>query len=270
MDSRRTKQLIVSIIFLVIFVAIGYGIYSFVTPNPTCFDGIKNGKEEGVDCGTIAGCAVCIPEILPLSVQWQKLLPAGTGEYDFVALINNPNTAYGASRIDYEISATGMAQPIRNFFYIAPGQTKYLIYPSIGADNLGDANLKIVQANWAGIKNLSSEKIDFIIQRKDYKIINTGGIYSQVEGIIVNDSDYDFNKVDVSVVLFDADNNVIGTAKTNIQTLPSKDSRYYKVFWPTVFSGDVSRVDVEATTNIFDNSNFLKTYGTEERFQKFY
>ncbi|KKR22366.1 MAG: hypothetical protein UT53_C0042G0007 [Candidatus Yanofskybacteria bacterium GW2011_GWD2_39_48] len=270
MDSRRTKQLIISAIFLLVFTVIGYGIYSFVTPNPTCFDGVKNGKEEGVDCGTIAGCAVCSPEVLPVSIQWQKLLSSGTSEYDFVALVNNPNTIYGASRIDYEISATGMTQPIKSFFYIAPGQTKYVIHPSIKGGGLTDVNLKITQADWLGIKNLSSENINLEIKKKDYTIINSGGIYSQVEGTVLNNSNFDLSKVDIGVLLFDEDDNVIAVGRTNILTLPSNNERYYKVFWPTQLDGDVSKVDVEATTNIFDNYNFLKIHGTEEQFQKLY
>ena len=63
---------------------------------------------------------------------------------------------------------------------------------------------------------------------------------------------------------------MIGVGKTNILTLQTRNERYYKVFWPTSLSGDVARVDVEATTNIFDNTNFLKTHGTDEQFQTFY
>jgi hypothetical protein len=270
MDSRRTKQLVISVIFLLIFVAIGYGIYSFVTPNPTCFDGIMNGKEEGVDCGTIAGCDVCAPEIFPINIQWQKVIPSGVGSYDFIALVNNPNTTYGASRIDYEISATGIAQPIKSFFYIAPGQTKYVIYPAIKSDSIVDVDFEITQAEWKGLQNLLSESINLAIRRKDYSIVNSAGIYSQVEGAIFNDSNFDFDKVEISVVLFDVNNSVMGVGKTNILTLQARNERYYKVFWPALLSGDVARVDVEAMTNIFDNANFLRTHGTDEQFQKFY
>ncbi|MDR3741010.1 MAG: hypothetical protein P4L40_18490 [Terracidiphilus sp.] len=28
-------------------------------PEPTCYDGVKNGLEFGVDCGQLAGCKAC-------------------------------------------------------------------------------------------------------------------------------------------------------------------------------------------------------------------
>ena len=31
-------------------------------PCVSCFDGIQNGDEEGVDCGGSGGCSECIPD----------------------------------------------------------------------------------------------------------------------------------------------------------------------------------------------------------------
>ena len=62
---------------------------------------------------------------------------------------------------------------------------------------------------------------------------------------------------------------VEGTNITNIETFASKTERSVKMTWPfsvpTIF-----QPIVEVGTNVFDNDNFLKRNGTQERFQQYY
>ena len=58
MSYKSRKQFFYGIIYLVIFGLIGAGIYFALTSKEaTCFDGIQNQNEEGVDCG--GSCNTC-------------------------------------------------------------------------------------------------------------------------------------------------------------------------------------------------------------------
>ena len=66
--SRRVKQVVYGILYLAILGGIVTGIYFLLLKQPaSCFDGIQNEGEAGIDCG--GPCAVvCIPStIQPLS-----------------------------------------------------------------------------------------------------------------------------------------------------------------------------------------------------------
>ena len=82
--------------------------------------------------------------------------------------------------------------------------------------------------------------------------------------------DKDFDKIDVAVILFDNTGKIVGVGKTDIRTFVAKSERGFNVAWPFALSRNVARQDVEASTNLFENSNFIKSYGSPEKFQKFY
>ncbi|MBI4120214.1 MAG: hypothetical protein HY454_01990 [Parcubacteria group bacterium] len=58
--------------------------------------------------------------------------------------------------------------------------------------------------------------------------------------------------------------------RTEIRTFLANTARGFEDSWYRPFGGQVNRVEVEAHTNIFENSNFLRQYQQPERFQQFY
>ena len=85
----------------------------------------------------------------------------------------------------------------------------------------------------------------------------------------MNSSDFDFDKVEVGVILFGDDNQIVAVNRTNIRTFLSRTERGFSVSWPTELPESV-RQDIEVLTNVFENANFIRNYGTQERFQKYY
>lgn len=272
MEKRVQKQLIVGAAFVLIVGAIGYGFfdYFFVT-EPTCFDKVQNGKEEGVDCGLLACGISCEPEIIPLKVQMQKLLKVREGDYDFVAQVYNPNSFFGASRVIYNLALNkndGTILEKDGSFFILPGQTRFIIVSGIRSDaSLTDTPINIREVNWQKLDKFESP--EFQVIRKNYMVLNKNGTFSELEAVILNNSDFDFDKVEAGIVLWDDGNNIVAVNRTDIRTFLSRTERYFKVSWPVELSA-VSRHDIEVLTNIFENSNFIKRYGTQERFQKYY
>ncbi|MBI2068487.1 MAG: hypothetical protein HYT67_00025 [Candidatus Yanofskybacteria bacterium] len=266
MEARAKKQLIIGAIFVLLIGGAVYGLADrFFIIEATCFDNIQNGKEEGVDCGTLACGIVCQEPVQPLQVSDEKLFRIGPGSYDFVAKLVNSNTSYGAPEIMYSIALPGEGTKT-GMTYILPGQTKYVVLTSLRtAGEVGSAGLRVNSVQWEKL-DMPSGEVNLINRRGNF---GNAEAESSYEGVVFNDSNYDFDKVEVSVILFDASNAVIGVNRTEIRTLLAKTERSFKVVWPFP-QPLVSRADVQISTNLFENSNFIKSYGTQERFQEFY
>lgn len=264
MEARQKKQLIIGIIFALIVGGISYSIVdSLFLVEATCFDEVQNGKEEGVDCGFLACGIACQEPVKPLEILSEKLFQIRPGDYDFVAHIYNPNTTYGGAGVSYILTTSAGTRSGNT--YILPGQTKYLVLTSIRSQGvLTEADLDIQSVQWEKLNVPSG--VNLINRRGNF---TTDGSESAYEGVVFNDSNYDFDSVEISVILFDTSNAVVGVNRTELRTLLSKTERSFKVSWPFPFPG-VARTEVQASTNLFENSNFIKSYGTQERFQEFY
>ena len=273
------KQLIIGLVFALVIGGIGYGIadYFFII-EPTCFDKVRNDLEEGVDCGLIACGMACEPAILPLNVMSQKLIEVRPGDYDFVAQINNPNSLFGSSRVGYQLNFGALQKT--GTFYISPGQTRFVIVPGIRAANpvegsaqgrvpvgVADVSINITEVEWQRVETF--EYISFPVQRKGYVVVDQNGIFSELEAVVLNGSDFDFDKVEVGVILFSAEGEIVAVNKTDIRTFLSRTERYFKVGWPVELP-EVNRQDVEVLTNVFENANFIRRHGAQEKFQKYY
>ena len=96
--SRFGKQLIYGVGYLVFFGVLGWGIYlgAFQAP-PSCFDGKRNGAEEGIDCG--GSCAhICLSgSFRPLRVGGTTRLlriPGAAERGTVMGELENPNPDY--------------------------------------------------------------------------------------------------------------------------------------------------------------------------------
>lgn len=271
-DSRLQKQLIVGLVFILFLLLFGYGVYVWIRVEPTCFDNIKNGKEDGVDCGLAACSKTCELTIIPLEIQSSKYLQTGIGDYDFVARVYNSNTTYGASSLDYSLSFTD-ANGVEllktdGSSYILPGQTKFLTAVSLKINGeVANVTMTINSVQWSKTQPFDSV-VNFMIRRQNFVPDINGN--SQFSAALFNGSNFDFDKVDVAIVLLDETENIVGVSKTDIRTFVSGTERGFQVQWPYSIDSNVVNIAIEATTNLFENSNFLKTYGTPEKFQKFY
>lgn len=272
MEPRLQKQLIAGLVAVLIFLLFGYGAYVWIRVEPTCFDNVKNGKEDGVDCGLAACGKTCEPAIIPLEIKSSQYLQTAIGDYDFVARIYNPNTVYGTADFNYSLSfidengvellKTGGSS------YILPGQTKYLTVVSLKINGeVADAVMTINSVQWSKVQPFDSV-VNFMIRRQNFFPDMDGS--SRFEASLFNGSNFDFDKVDVAIVLFDEDGNITGAGKTDIRTFLSGTERGFQVQWPYSPDSEVANVAIEVSTNLFENSNFIKNYGTQEKFQKFY
>lgn len=270
--NRFIKQLIIGLVFIIVISAIGFGGYNIFRVKPTCFDNIQNGEEEGVDCGTLACASPCAPEIQPLQIISSQVIKITQGDYDFVAKVYNPNTDYGSSLVSYDLAITTGTDTKTNSagnFYILPGQTKSLVWSSLKNGNgINDIKLNINNVLWEKLGSFSDA--GFVVRARDYKVLNKNNVFSELSASVFNNSNYDFDKVDIAVILFDNSGEIVGVNRTEISTFLSQTTRDFKVEWPYSLSSEVTSTDIEINTNFFNNSNFIKSHGIQEKFQKYY
>ena len=270
LSSRLLRRIIILVIFLAVFGFSGYGLKKITAPAPTCNDGIQNGQEEGIDCGLTTCNISCEEELASPEVKSSKLIKVGENDYDFVAKIINPNVQYGAPEVNYELTLfdDGDIEVLKEdgVFYLLPIQEKFLVLTSLKTN--GSANrseLKIKSATWQKLESL--EGLNLIVRREKFSV---EGSSSSLEAVIFNDSDFDFGVVEVQVLLLDSREDVIAVNRTDIRTFVSKTERYFKATWPISISRPVVRTEIRAVTNLFENANFVKRYGSSiERFQEY-
>lgn len=263
--SRFAKQLMFGIIYLGLFSLIGYGIYYSKQLTPSCIDGIQNQKEEGVDCGFV--CGNSCRKILPIDVSSVQVFKVGQDDYDILAKAYNPNSDSGSSKVIFDlvlIDKNNTELPRQSFeFYILPGQLKHIILTSIkSTTEVQGAKIVIKNIFWERLSFFDPQMVNFVVRDKQFKQTEFGAV-------VRNESDFDFDTVDIGVILYDQDNNVIGLNKSNVNTLISRTDRYFKVLWPAPVI-NVFKVDVEPGTNLLNNLNFIRRYGTQEKFQEYY
>lgn len=276
---RLVKQFIFGAGYLVIFGFIAFGIYALTRVDPTCLDGIQNQGEEGADCGFVCG-NTCLASLAPIEVRESYLFKitedkATGNDYDVLFKIYDPNPRFGVSRLEYEVNLFDAENELflrkRGFTYVLPGQTKFVFEPAIRtADRQARrAELKIVSVIWERLRGGLGEDINFVIRSKQYVENGKPGVFSHVNGTVFNSSDFDFDRVDLAIILF-KENRPIRANRTNLNTFLSGTERYFESDWIHPFGPAPDRVEIEATTNVFESYNFIRKYGTPERFQRLY
>lgn len=247
---RLLKQIIIVAIFFIIIGSIVY--FSF----------IKNSIEPSPTPSVF---------IQPLEIISQNILRVADLDYDFLIKIKNPNLDFGATNISYEVSIFGkdgnLIDVKRGSINLLPGQTRYEIISSIKYNQeISNIVFKTTNADWQKLKDYIPESL-FLVKNQEY--LELGQEYPKLRGTLFNNSNFDFDRVDVYIVLFGENNRVLAVNKTDIRTFLARTDRFFEVRWLKLFKDEVRQVQIEAYTDVFRNENFIKEYGTQENFQKF-
>lgn len=214
-----------------------------------------------------------VVSIQPLLVASEHLLKVGNLDYDFVVEIRNPNTDFGAAEVLYDLNIVRDGELITvqiGSTNLLPGQTRYEVISPLKVDKeISGAEFKIINLNWQRLKEFIPQSL-FSVKNQEYAHLPPGQGFSRLRATLSNDSNFDFNRVDVHIVLFGEDGRVLAVNKTDIRTFLAKTARFIEVRWPKAFEGRVGRIEINAYTDVFKNESFLREHGTQEKFQKFY
>lgn len=269
--SRFAKQVIYSSFYLAIILAIVWGLYRLIVPAPTCTDGIQNQGEEGVDCGAVCGKS-CPISVMPLDTPTVQLLKYDNDGSDVVVRIDNPNAIYGAPIVPYTLTVSDSVGKVlttrKGVTFANPLESHHLVFPLIEVLETparAELQLDVTGVQWAALATQEGSGVEFAV-RQDQLLPSATALRYQAD--IVNNSKFDFDKVEIVVLLYDQAGVIVGAGSTTLSTLTAGQLRGTIIDWPFAIPSAV-RAQTFVTTNIFNNDNYIRTYGSQEQFQSF-
>jgi len=276
MSRRTNKQVVIALIFFLILFGIGLLIYSFgFRPEPSCVDGIQNQGEDGLDCG--GPCDPCeLVHIQEIEVVSVKVISGQDNFYDLAAEIRNPNQNYGSGSVSYQFelydSQDGLIAQYPGSTYILPNQTKYLLKikaeSSESSEPVKQVKLSFGQIDWTKPEDYQPPQLG--VQEREYRLLgNEEPGFAQVRAILINKTSFDFDRIDIDILLFDSSNRLLAVNTNEIRTFLAGQERDFLSTWFNQISGQVSLVEIEAETNIFSPDNYLSGTRETEKFQEY-
>lgn len=274
MKHRGVKRFIIASVYLALIAGLAFLVYwaNFYVP-PVCTDGKQNGKETGVDCGGKCGACQEVVTGAPFELEEVAVMPGGSGRYDVLGKIYNPNDTEGASSFSYTVELKGAngeslaVQEGKSF--ILPQERKTVI--EIGLESSvvpATAALRIDKIEWQRFSGYQ-DRPRINIYQKRYGEISGGVGFSEAFGLVSNESAYDFRKLQVKVILRDKSGKPLAANMTEMRTVASNEERDFRLVWPEAFPGVVEQVDMEADADFYNSDNFVRQYLPGGRFQEF-
>ncbi|OGY68656.1 MAG: hypothetical protein A2586_01680 [Candidatus Harrisonbacteria bacterium RIFOXYD1_FULL_40_9] len=233
MRRRIIKQLIYGLFFIFIISAISYVVYVALLEGPvSCVDGVRNQKEEDIDCG--GPCMSCVQKhAIPLKAEIVRVIPFGARVFAILTFIN-PNTALGADRFDYiiEVHDTNdvLIHSETHSSFLYAGETKIIAEPDllVKYNPRHRTSVRITDTKWNKILDIKAPQIDvvnIITSFAEDEII--------IKGEIRNKEAREFPSPVLHIILRDKDRNGIGGTRTVLGArLRAFDSESFQAMIP--------------------------------------
>ena len=219
---------------------------------------INNNESDDID-------VIIKPPIVyqPLEVADKWLFEASDVDYDLLLKIRNPNTAYGSGDVRYRVTllrGDGQSVGYKDAaLYILPGQTKYEIISFRSNEKVVDTEVFFRDTQWKAAEPLITRGMS-ALKQSNVRFVKSGSslYYASLVGLVSNTSDYNFSRIDVSVILKGLDGLPIAAARTFQNNVRAGSQRDFQVFWFKPFLAGVGDAIIQPTTNLFDTNNFLR------------
>ena len=196
----------------------------------------------------------------PLEVIDKKIFSLGNDTYSGYIRLKNSNTEWGSPDQRYFVnfkSATGasvMSTPGATF--VLPSSEKVVVFPRFSSDS-PPTQIDFTLNESAFIRAPSLPTLNLVIERRS---LDTQVNETRVNAVIVNDTPFKISRVDLPVLLFDSNNQVIGANYTNINDLSSSESRSFQYIWYNRIN-NVARIEIIPELNIFNRDIFVAAPG---------
>lgn len=231
------------------FIAIVVSLLGFISWQlfyvpPTCMDGSKNGDEKGIDCG--GSCKkLCTSDALNPAILWSKIFNISGEVYSAVAYVENPNINSKNVRATYQFR---IYDENHELIIIREGETripkgkKFVVFePGIVLKNAKPESTEFQFLSFSEWEKDLAVEPDLTVT---YGTILGSTTAPYLEGKIINNSLETVPEVELSVLVLDDKENVIGASKTFVDNLRGNTSQDFVFTWQRPFDRDISVIQV--------------------------
>ena len=241
--STRRQLLYYGVAFFIGGILLIAGWQAFFTTAATCSDGLKNGRELGVDCG--GSCTLlCQGQARSPVVLWARAFKTDTSLYTAAAYIENPNTALGAGA--RSVQYVFRLRDEKNIL-VAKREGVIDIPPTtlipVVEHNIDVGNRDVFRADFEFLEVPTWKKVlvPALPPRLSNQELAQDG--SRLSATLTNNSLESVNQVSVVAVLFDSQGVARAASKSTVNTIPKKSSRPIVFTWPAGIP-DVVRAEI--------------------------
>lgn len=233
MDRRLKKQLIYGLVFFgILFVLVAGPILFRSAPAESCFDGIENQNESGIDCG--GSCDALCPLGKKIEVIGKiNAFYVAPGESSVLAKIRNTDPAVAAKRFRYTFDVYGKGgeriQTLHGQSFIYAQEIKYLLLPGVraGVDEVERVDFNVTEFELAPSHEFRRPEITVPSFRTE--IIQN---HVEVTGDVTNQDEVNIPLVQVMAVFRGAFGQVFGASFTQIEDIRVGERRLFTILYP--------------------------------------
>lgn len=218
--------------FSVFWLLVGGLLYQqYIYEPPTCFDGMQNGEERGVDCG--GGCLrICTADVIAPSVKWAQSFKIRDGQYNIVGYVENRNQDIASPDVPYKVSiydTDGLITEKTGSTPLPPDS----VYPIfVGPLQLGDR----VPTNTFLELGTATEWYPSDMGRNQFTVSGrnlTGeDTRPRLEAQIINNSLVEAKSVEVVATMFDVRGNALNSSRTFVTNFAPRSQETIVFTWP--------------------------------------
>ena len=222
-------------IFIPFIIIISIVFFVWWYEKPTCFDLNQNGDEVGIDCG--GSCQIlCSSQALDPVVLWNRSFEVYPGVYNLVAYVENPNIASEVSYATYLFKVYDKDNNIiteRKGVTSIPQRKTFVIFEG----TVRTSGTIPARISFEFINNLEWSRVDTTETAISVEsAILTGTNNTPRVDVVLKNEDFEsFQEVEVSVVVFDSENNAIQASRTIVEDLMRGQEKKIVFTWPTAF-----------------------------------
>lgn len=217
--------------------------FLFIYNPPSCFDGVQNGYEEGIDCG--GGCQLVCPfSASDPNVAWARAFQTAPGVYNLAAEVENPNFNVG-TEVAYTFRSYNadnvLINEVRNTTTLYPTERTLIFEPAAQTGNRSIARTLFefdADNEWYKVEP-TPERI--VVQDYDFTNIETT---PSLRVILKNTDIRPVGGLTVSVVVYNTQENVEQVSQTYVESVPADGTAEAFFSWRRPFAGDIGTVEV--------------------------
>ena len=188
----------------------------------------------------------------PLQVIDKKIFNLGNNSYTAYIRIKNVNLEWGVpdqvyTAVFHSTGGTEIAT-VSKSTYVLPGSEKIVVIPRFTSDK-EPTILDVTLGNSNFVHKPDFSDFNFEIQRKDLSVIDG---HLTLNATIKNNAPFIVSKVDLPVLVYGTDNQIIGVNYTNIDNINYQEARSFQIVWPN--NPAAVRAEILPQVNLFDTN----------------